>query len=127
MKKEGYRVGRAIVGLTVLQLTIKVLEPKQSIRLHKCGNADFSWSDGVTMRTFDANYIEPVLREFGLLYINKYGVFMTRSLAENYPYTQFYKAAIRGGKEYWLLLVNEIEEDKLDSSIALKYIRHYRE
>lgn len=76
-------VGRAIVGLTVLQLTIKALEPKQSIRLHKGGNADFSWTDGITMRTFDSNYIEPVLREFGLLYINKYGVFMTRSLAEN--------------------------------------------
>lgn len=115
-------VGRAIVGLTILQMTIRAIEPKQSIRLHKGGNADFSWADGITMRTLDSNYIEPVLREFGLLYVNKYGVFMTRSLAENYPYTQFYKAAIRGGKKYWLLITEEIEKKRLDCSIGLKYI-----
>ncbi len=115
-------VGRAIVGLTVLQMVTKAIEPEQSIRLHKGGNADFSWVDGITMRTLDANYIEPVLREFGLLYVNKYGVFMTRSLAENYPYTQFYKAAIRGGKEYWLAITDEIEEGLLDCNIGLKYI-----
>ncbi|MFZ2411340.1 MAG: hypothetical protein WAW23_07205, partial [Candidatus Methanoperedens sp.] len=114
--------GRALIGLSVLQMTIKAIAPEQSIRLHKGGHADFSWADGITMRTFDSNYIEPVLREFGLLYVNKYGVFMTRSLAENYPYTQFYKAAIRGGKEYWLNLTDEIESDKADSLIGLKYM-----
>lgn len=115
-------VGRALIGLSVLQLTIRAILPEQSIRLHKGGHADFSWADGITMRTLDSNYIEPVLREFGLLYVNKYGVFMTRSLAENYPYTQFYKAAVRGGKEYWLNLTDEIESDKVNSLIALKYI-----
>lgn len=115
-------VGRALMGLTILQMTIKAIAPDQSIRLHKGGNANFSWADGITMRTLDSNYIEPVLREFGLLYVNKYGVFMTRSLAENYPYTQFYKAAIRGGKEYWLNITDEIENDKIDSLIGLKYM-----
>jgi len=115
-------VGRALVGLTILQMTIKTIVPDQSIRLHKGGNADFSWADGITMRTLDSNYIEPVLREFNLLYINKYGVFMTRSLAENYPYTQFYKAAIRGGKEYWLTITDEIEENELNCLNGLKYI-----
>lgn len=115
-------VGRALIGLSVLQMTVKAIAPEQSIRLHKGGHADFSWADGITMRTLDSNYIEPVLREFGLLYINKYGVFMTRSLAENYPYTQFYKAAIRGGKEYWLNLTDEIESDKINSLIGLKYM-----
>lgn len=115
-------IGRAIVGLAVLQMVTKAIEPEQSIRLHKGGNADFSWIDGITMRTLDSNYIEPVLREFGLLYVNKYGVFMTRSLAENYPYTQFYKAAIRGGKEYWLAITDEIEENNLDCNVGLKYI-----
>lgn len=115
-------VGRSLIGLTVLQMTIKAIEPEQSIRLHKGGNAAFSWSDGITMRTLDSNYIEPVLREFRLLYVNKYGVFMTRSLAENYPYTKFYKAAIRGGKEYWLNITDEIEENRLDCLVGLKYI-----
>lgn len=115
-------VGRALVGLSVLQLTINAITPGQSIRLHKGGHAKFSWADGITMRTLDSNYIEPVLREFGLLYVNKYGVFMTRSLAENYPYTQFYKAAIRGGKEYWLNLTDEIESNNINSLVGLKYI-----
>lgn len=115
-------VGRSLIGLSVLQLTIKSIVPEQSIRLHKGGNADFSWNDGITMRTIDSNYIEPVLREFGLLFVNKYGVFMTRSLAENYPYSPFYKAAIRGGKEYWLNLTDEIEKNKIDSLVGLKYI-----
>ena len=37
-------VGRALVGLTVLQLTVKCLEPQQSVRLHKggAGGRDFS-------------------------------------------------------------------------------------
>ena len=74
------------------------------------------------MRTIDSKYIEPVLREFGLLYVNIYGVFMTRSLAGNYPYTQFYKAAIRGGKDYWLNLTDEIETDNINSLVGLKYI-----
>lgn len=115
-------VGRALIGLSVLQLIIKAIAPEQSIRLHKGGNAQFSWADGITMRTIDSKYIEPVLREFGLLYVNIYGVFMTRSLAENYPYTQFYKAAIRGGKDYWLNLTDEIEKDNINSLVGLKYI-----
>ena len=115
-------VGRALIGLSVLQLIIRAIAPEQSIRLHKGGNAQFSWADGITMRTIDSKYIEPVLREFGLLYVNIYGVFMTRSLAENYPYTQFYKAAIRGGKDYWLNLTDEIEKDNINSLVGLKYI-----
>ena len=36
-------VGRAIVGLTILQLTVKSIIPDQSIRLHKVStSADFS-------------------------------------------------------------------------------------
>ncbi len=46
-------VGRALVGLIILQLSIKVIEPRQSIRLHKAGRSqrDFSWQDGVSMRS----------------------------------------------------------------------------
>jgi len=104
-------VGRAIVGLTVLQLTIKSIVPKQSIRLHKASQnrGSFSWIDGVPMRVLDKEYITPKLREYNLLKLNADGFMMTRSLAENYPYTKLYKANIRGAKDEWILIVNYIE------------------
>lgn len=42
-------VGRALVGLTVLQLCVKSIEPEQNIRLHKgsASSKDFSWRDGL--------------------------------------------------------------------------------
>jgi hypothetical protein len=115
-------VGRAVVGLTVLQLCIKCLSPEQSIRLHKAGATSFSWREGVSMRRLDAQFITPFLRKYDLLRINKDGLFMTRSLAENYPYTPFYKASIRGAKEAWLTLIDLIEAGKTDSLSALKYL-----
>lgn len=94
-------VGRAIVGLTVLQLAIKSICPEQSIRLHKGGGTgeSFSWQDGLPMRVLDKEFNTPVLRKYDLVKLNADGVFMTRSLAENYPYSQLYKAASRGAKQ----------------------------
>jgi hypothetical protein len=115
-------VGRALVGLSILQLVVKALEPAQSVRLHKGGMGDFSWADGIPMRTLDTTYITPTLREYGLLRLNSYGFMMTRSLAENYPYSQFYKAAIRGAKKEWLLLVDRMEDRLFDPETALKYV-----
>jgi 5'-deoxynucleotidase YfbR-like HD superfamily hydrolase len=115
-------VGRAVVGLTVLQLCIKCLSPEQNIRLHKAGATSFSWREGVSMRRLDAQFITPFLRKYDLLRINKDGLFMTRSLAENYPYTPFYKASIRGAKEAWLTLIDLVEAGRTDSLSALKYL-----
>jgi hypothetical protein len=115
-------VGRAVVGLTVLQLCIKCLSPAQNIRLHKAGATSFSWREGISMRRVDAQFITPFLRKYDLLRINKDGLFMTRSLAENYPYTPFYKASIRGAKEAWLTLIDLVEAGRIDSLSALKYL-----
>ncbi|MGQ9656869.1 MAG: hypothetical protein ACUVV1_03070 [Fimbriimonadales bacterium] len=115
-------VGRAVVGLTVLQLCIKCLAPSQSIRLHKAGSTSFSWREGVSMRRLDAQFITPFLRRSELLRINKDGLFMTRSLAENYPYTPFYKASIRGAKDAWLAVIDLVETGTIDSLNALKYL-----
>ena len=106
-------VGRAIVGLTILQLTIKSIIPQQSIRLHKASNnqSSFSWRDGIPMRVLDKTYITPKLREYNLLRLNADGFMMTRSLAENYPYTSLYKANIRGAKAEWIKIVNAIENN----------------
>lgn len=105
-------VGRAIVGLSVLLLTVKDIEPDQSIRLHKGGRGDFSWKDGIPMRSLDASYVTPALRHSDLLKLNSFGFMMTRSLAENYPYSFFYKAAIRGAKDEWLTLIDLVELGK---------------
>lgn len=115
-------VGRAIIGLTILQLCVKSISKNQSIRLHKAGGGggNFSWCEGIPMRVLDKSYITPVLRETGLLNLNADGFMMTRSLAENYPYSNLYKAAIRGARKEWLEIVEAVENDQLDALDALK-------
>lgn len=117
-------VGRALVGLTCLQLTIKCITPSQSIRLHKGNNLKrgFSWRDGISMRSLDRKYNTPFLRKYELLNMNKDGVFMTRSLAENYPYSIFYKAEMRGPFKEWIKIVDAIEDDEMPPKIALLYL-----
>lgn len=119
-------VGRALVGLTILQLTIKCIQPEQSIRLHKGsatnGQRDFSWKEGVSMRSLDKTYITPVLRKYDLLRLNADGFMMTRSLAENYPYTTLYKANLRGARTNWLTIVELVEKGSLNPLLALKYL-----
>ena len=115
-------VGRALVGLTVMQLTIKSLDPEQSIRLHKGSkSAGFSWTDGIPMRVLDKNFITPALRHFDLLKLNADGFMMTRSLAENYPYSKLYKAAIRGAKNEWVQITDALEDGTLDANNGLKF------
>lgn len=100
-------VGRALLALAIMQLCIKAIEPQQSIRLHKGGSSskDFSWRAGISMRSLDKKFITPTLRKFDLLKLNADGFMMTRSLAENYPYSSVYKANIRGAKTEWVQIV----------------------
>lgn len=116
--------GRALAGLAFLQITIKSIVPEQSIRLHK-GSArkgSFSWTEGISMRTIDSNYNTPFLKEKGLLNVNKYGFMMTRSLAENYPYSRLYKAEMKGAFHTWIEIVDFLENGKLDYKAALAYM-----
>ncbi len=117
-------VGRALVGLTILQLCIKSIEPAQNIRLHKgsISTRDFSWCDGISMRSLDKRYITPVLRKYELLRLNADGFMMTRSLAENYPYSTLYKANIRGARSEWASLVEATENSELAADVALQYL-----
>lgn len=117
-------VGRALIGLTVMQLCVKAIEPAQSIRLHKAGNTnkDFSWREGISMRSLDKNYITPTLRRYHLLKMNADGFMMTRSLAENYPYSKVYKAAIRGARGEWAAIVEAIEAGEMQAKAALQYL-----
>jgi hypothetical protein len=116
--------GRAVVGLTILQLCIKAICPEQSVRLHKSSprSGTFSWKEGISMRTLDANYVTPVLRGYDLLHVNKFGVMMTRTLAENYPYTSFFKAEVRGAKKEWLRIIDMVESGEIRPDFALRYL-----
>ena len=117
-------VGRALVGLAFLQLTIKSIAPGQSVRLHKGSTrrGSFSWVDGISMRTLDRNYNTPFLRKYGLLNVNRDGVFMTRSLAENYPYSKLYKAEMRGPFDEWIAIVDAIEDESMPAELGLCYL-----
>lgn len=103
--------GRAIAALTFMQAVIKHLQPSQNIRLHKGGGrgSDFSWKEGLSMRVLDKSFFTPFLRSAGLLSLNTYGLFMTRSLAENYPFSQVYKAQLVGPRSEWLDAVDFLE------------------
>ena len=117
-------VGRALIGLSIMQLCIKSIEPEQNIRLHKGSQnpKSFSWVEGISMRTLDNKYVTPALRKHGLLRLNVDGFMMTRSLAENYPYTALYKANMRGARSEWLSLVDEIESGSTNPNESLKLL-----
>jgi len=116
--------GRALIGLTVMQLCIKTIVPEQSIRLHKAGlnRGSFSWVEGVSMRTLDKQYVTPILRKHDLVRLNADGFMMTRSLAENYPYSSLYKAQLRGAREQWLSIVEELEKGVTEPRESLLYL-----
>jgi hypothetical protein len=113
-------VGRALVEILILQLSIKVICPAQDVRLHKG-----YWAEGLSMRSLDKEYVRPALSSKDLLRMNRDGAFMTRSFAENYPFTVYYKADIRGAKgtakELWLRFVNRVESNEVDAGAALLF------
>ena len=116
--------GRALTGLVFLQLAVKAIAPKQSIRLHKGGPSasDFSWRQGISLRSLDKDFSSAFLRDHKLLEINRDGVMMTRTLAENYPYTQLYKARMLGPTDDWMALVDGAEAGAFDPLLALSFL-----
>ena len=114
--------GRAIVCICFLQLAIKSIEPTQSIRLHKGGSKGFSWVEGISMRSLDSKYTSKFLRDNHLVSMNSFGAMMTRSFAENYPYSSLYKASIKGPSASWIKLVDSIELGDTNPEHALAYM-----
>jgi hypothetical protein len=117
-------VGRGLVNLCCLQFAIKSITPSQSIRLHKGSpmKNNFSWIEGISMRKLDSSYNTPFLRDYSLLNMNKDGGMMTRTLAENYPYSRLYKAEIRGPAEQWVSIVEALENGSLPPYPALCFL-----
>ncbi len=118
-------IGRGLLALAFLQLTIKSICPDQNVRLHKGGTrkkGTFSWVEGISMRSIDSKYTNSFLRKNSLLKLNKHGLFMTRTLAENYPYSKLYKADIRGPVAEWGAVVDAIETKQIPAKEALCYM-----
>ncbi len=67
-------------------------------------------------------YITPILRRYELLRLNADGFMMTRTLAENYPYSFVYKANIRGARSEWVSLVETTEKGEVVADVALRYL-----
>ena len=116
--------GRGLLGVSFLQLVIKSITPEQSIRLHKSSNqrGNFSWKEGISMRSLNTDYTGKFLKDNGLLNSNKFGSFMTRTLAENYPFSRLYKAEIKGPFDEWIAIVDAIENDTMPAELALSYM-----
>lgn len=83
---------------------------------------DFSWQEGISMRRLDSKYVSPTLRRYGLLKLNKDGLMMTRTLAENYPYSKVYKAYTRGARNEWATLVEGVEARAINPLHSLHYL-----
>lgn len=74
------------------------------------------------MRTLNSKYTGKFLKDNGLLNSNKFGSFMTRTLAENYPFSKLYKAEIRGPFDEWIDIVDAIEDNTMPAELALSYL-----
>ena len=111
--------GRAMVAITLIQLAVKAIEPGQSIRLTKGrtgkGGGGFSWVEGLSMRNLSSDYFVDFFERYELVFGNEYGPFMTRGFAENYPYSPFYKADLRGPRKEWDKIVEGLEDGSLDA------------
>lgn len=133
------KTGRALVGVAILQASIKAISPDQSIRLTKgqpapkiksaskrkkrsASAAHFSWTEGLPMRGLSATYLVPFLRKHNLLALNRYGPFMTRGLAENYPYSPYYLADLQGPRAEWDALVEGLESRAVDGKEVFVYL-----
>lgn len=74
------------------------------------------------MRTLDKNHVTPTLRRHDLVRLNADGFMMTRSLAENYPYSTLYKAQVRGARDQWLSIVEALEQGLTDPQESLLFL-----
>jgi hypothetical protein len=117
-------MGRLVVGTLLLQLAAKSICPQQCIRLCVGGGTqeNFSWQDGLSLRFLAREISRPIFRKYGLVSRNDGEVFIPRSLAKNYPYSQLYKAASRGAKTEWLAIVDMAEFGKINPTTALKQL-----
>ena len=76
------------------------------------------------MRVLDKNYITPIFAfHHSLLKLNADGFMMTRSLAENYPYSKLYKSKLSEAQdEEWLEIVDLVETKVMAPKPVLKLL-----
>lgn len=82
---------KGLYTVLVTLLYYKYLHPEQDIRYHQA-----QLPNGFSGRSFDTNYVTPVLEKLGLPAMAESG-WLTRSLEQPYPYTKDYSGKISSG------------------------------
>ena len=103
--------------LTTL-LYYKYLHKEQDIRLHQT-----RFKNGFSGRSFDTQYVTPVLKKLGLPSMGESG-WLTRSLEQPYPYNMDYNGAIGALKIPFLSILDYVEKNPNSTKDLLMILLH---
>lgn len=108
---------KGVYTVTVTLLLYKINHPEQDVRFHQS-----NMLNGFSGRSFDTQYVTPVLARLGLPAMAESG-WLTRSLEQPYPYTLNYEGKISGGlKEDFLQLLDFVEKNPTSAEGMLKVL-----
>jgi DNA (cytosine-5)-methyltransferase 1 len=111
---------KAVLAVLITSLTKKIETPTQDVRYHKK-----ELPNGYSGRVFDTQHVTPFIREKFQRFAMKGGSgWLTRSLEQASPYTLEYAGKIRDKavKEAFLQILNDVEENQVDSKKYLSAI-----
>lgn len=100
---------KGVYTVTITLLLYKINHPQQDIRYHQS-----RWENGFSGRSFDTEYVTPVLAKLKLPAMAESG-WLTRSLEQPYPYDLNYKGNISGGMKDVFL------QTKLYEAVEIKF------
>ena len=108
---------KAVYTVLVTLLYYKYLHPEQDIRYHQA-----QLPNGFSGRTFDTNYVTPILEKLGLPAMAESG-WLTRSLEQPYPYTKDYSGKISSGlRTPFLNTLDYVEKNPEKAIDLLKFL-----
>lgn len=109
---------KGLFTVLITSLAYKSFHHTQDIRYHQN-----HMENGYSGRSFDTNYITPFLRKNEFPCMSESG-WLTRSLEQPFPYTLNYQGKItpKEIKQSFLDVLHEVEINKVDAKLLLKYI-----
>lgn len=108
---------KGVYTVTITLLLYKINHPQQDIRYHQS-----RWENGFSGRSFDTEYVTPVLARLKLPAMAESG-WLTRSLEQPYPYDLNYKGNISGGmKDVFLQTLDYVEKHPRKAKSMLRLL-----
>ena len=108
---------KGVYTVTITLLLYKINHPQQDIRYHQS-----RWGKGFSGRSFDTEYVTPVLAKLKLPAMAESG-WLTRSLEQPYPYDLNYKGNISGGmKDVFLQTLDYVEKHPRKAKSMLRLL-----